>query len=216
MPPGPDGLPYLGNILQLTKTHWLRFSEWSEQYGGYEKHPGYLRLMTPPSTFRWRRFRRAAHEGFAGKSSLVYQPLQEKHAILLVSRIFQDLEGWDAELMRFAFISFTPETNNSIFGKCSACSVLSACYGWTVLDSTADDLIQRINDIPQRIGGPITSRPAAGMVQFFPWMLYLPEWLAKWKRRCRELHESDTKMLESFLDDFEKKPVCQWGHPSLG
>ncbi len=119
------------------------------------------------TTFRWHRFCRAAHEGFAGKSSLVYQPLQEKHAIILVSWIFHNLKGWDAELMRFTFISYTPEIDNPTPGRCSTSSALSACYGWTILDSTDDDLIQRINDIPQRIGGPITSRPAAGMVQFF-------------------------------------------------
>lgn len=34
IPPGPDGIPILGNMLQIPPHHsWLRFKEWSDQYG---------------------------------------------------------------------------------------------------------------------------------------------------------------------------------------
>ncbi len=33
MPPGPPGLPLLGNIFQLTRSPWLRFVEWKDHYG---------------------------------------------------------------------------------------------------------------------------------------------------------------------------------------
>ena len=33
MPPGPPGLPILGNVFQLPQFQWLRFTEWKEQYG---------------------------------------------------------------------------------------------------------------------------------------------------------------------------------------
>jgi hypothetical protein len=33
-PPGPPGVPVLGNALQIPPEHaWLKFSEWQEQYG---------------------------------------------------------------------------------------------------------------------------------------------------------------------------------------
>ena len=33
LPPGPRGLPLLGNVLQLPKFQWLRFTEWKDEYG---------------------------------------------------------------------------------------------------------------------------------------------------------------------------------------
>ena len=35
MPPGPPGLPLLGNLLQISKLPWLRFDQLSQQYGKF-------------------------------------------------------------------------------------------------------------------------------------------------------------------------------------
>lgn len=35
MPPGPSGLPLLGNIFQVGDQQWVQFTEWKERYGKY-------------------------------------------------------------------------------------------------------------------------------------------------------------------------------------
>lgn len=34
LPPGPRGLPLVGNVFDMPKTHnWMKVAEWKEQYG---------------------------------------------------------------------------------------------------------------------------------------------------------------------------------------
>lgn len=34
LPPGPKGLPLIGNVLDMPKElEWLKFSQWNDQYG---------------------------------------------------------------------------------------------------------------------------------------------------------------------------------------
>ena len=39
MPPGPPGLPLLGNMFQVGSFQWLQFTKWKEQYGMYNYGP---------------------------------------------------------------------------------------------------------------------------------------------------------------------------------
>lgn len=33
LPPGPKGVPFFGNLFQLSKDVWVTFAEWGQQYG---------------------------------------------------------------------------------------------------------------------------------------------------------------------------------------
>ena len=50
---------------------------------------------------RWRKMRRAGHEGLSIRASEIYQPLQEREAALLVRDLLHVPEAWDEHLRRY-------------------------------------------------------------------------------------------------------------------
>ncbi|TDL16829.1 cytochrome P450 [Rickenella mellea] len=235
LPPGPRGLPILGNVFQLPQFQWLRFTEWKEQYGPifslnlagqpvvvlnshkvtadlldrrsnvYSDRPRFImagEILTGGIFIAfsgygelWRRMRRAAHEGLNIRASETYQPLQEEESAVLVSNLLQEPDEWDDHLKRSA-----------------ASTVLSAVYGLPPIASKDDPLVTRINDLMHRLVR--AALPGAYLVEIFPIMLYLPSWMAKWKREGLEWHRKDSIMFEGFMDNVQKKvetgvsPAC--------
>ena len=85
-------------------------------------------------------------------------------------------------------------------GKCvcssAASTVLSAVYAWDPIESKDDPLVTRINDLMHRLVR--AALPGAYFVEIFPWMKYLPSWMAKWKREGLEWFRKDSMMFEGF------------------
>lgn len=135
--------------------------------------------------------RRAGHEGFNVRAAATYQPLQEKESALLALHCLQDPDNWDDHLKRSA-----------------ASTVLCAVYGWLSIDKSSDPFVDRINKLMHRL--VYAALPGSFLVEIFPSMLYLPEWMAKWKREGRRWFEKDTKMFEDLLTDVQNKMVSLW------
>ena len=135
--------------------------------------------------------RRAGHEGFNTRAVTTYQPLQEAEASVLLSHLLHTSDNttkWPSLLKRSA-----------------ASAILSAVYGWLPLGDDADPLVDRINDIMHRM--IYACLPGAYLVEFFPAMLYLPEWAERWKREGREWFRRDTGLFEGFQSEVEGRLV---------
>ncbi|KAI0088550.1 cytochrome P450 [Irpex rosettiformis] len=126
----------------------------------------------------WRRFRRAAHEGFSIRAVEKYQPIQAEAAAIAMLRTVAHPEDW--------------EHNLEIY---TASSIYSSVYGWPAL-GTETNYAKLMQDFVTRITS--AAAPGAFLVDFFPIMKYIPAWMARWKREGLEWHEEQSKVFEEF------------------
>ncbi|KAJ7610296.1 cytochrome P450 [Mycena polygramma] len=218
MHPGPTGIPVLGNALQVPSSMpWYRFTEWKEQYGDvfsldlagqpvvvlntykaaadlfdrrstiYSDRPrlimaseiltGGIFMVFARYGEIWRKMRRASHEAFNLRASEKYQPSQYKEAAMNLLDLIDDPKVWVNHLK-----------------QTTASSILAAVYAWPRKRSRDMTIINRIHAHTARIARAVV--PGAFLVEVFPWMKWLPSWIAKWKRDGLKWHEEETKMFE--------------------
>ena len=85
--------------------------------------------------------------------------------------------------------------------------MLCAVYGWLSIDKSTDPFVNRINQLMHRLVQ--AALPGSFLVELFPSMLYLPDWMARWKREGRAWFMKDTKMFEDLLADVQNKMVSK-------
>ncbi|KAF7790535.1 hypothetical protein EIP86_001491 [Pleurotus ostreatoroseus] len=155
----------------------------------------YLPLRSLSCT-RWKRMRRAALEGFSSRAITAYHALQERHAAHFVRHMLEDPDSWDDHVRRSA-----------------ASIVLSVVYGWPPIDATADPVVEKITEIIQRIARSIL--PGAHLVDLIPFMAYIPDGMAKWKREAKAHFHQDSKFFEELFNDVKAKALAGTAEPCL-
>ncbi|TFK67284.1 cytochrome P450 [Pluteus cervinus] len=219
MPPGPKGLPFLGNVLQIPAFQFLRLTEWKEQFGLifslnlagqqvvvinsvkiavdllerrsglYSDRPRFImaseiltgNLFLPVMKYgdAWRKLHKAAHEGLKSQVLPVYQPAQALEATLLAQNLVNRPEEWYEEIKRS-----------------TASSMKTMVYGTPPI-AYDDPVVAYMNGMGHRL--TVAMAPGKYLVELFPKMLYLPSWLAPWKREGLAWHERDTQELKDLL-----------------
>jgi cytochrome P450 len=144
----------------------------------------------------WRRMRKAVHEGFNKAAVHRYHPIQYAEAVHLVQGVLATPEEWDKHLRRS-----------------SASSVMAVVYGTEPIASEQDPRVKRVNDHVTRLSR--ASLPGAHLVQFIPWMRYLPRSLAKWKRNAQDWHERDSVMFGDLLKSVRQRMAKGEAHATL-
>ncbi|TDL15532.1 cytochrome P450 [Rickenella mellea] len=218
---GPKGLPFLGNILQLGDKQWLKYTEWHKTFGPvyrlnfagqdvivvgtakcaadlmdrrpaiYSDRPRFImatEILTGGMNLafarygdRWRRMRRAANNGLSLKAAQEYTPLQEKEAIYLLHGLLHEKGNIDPQLRRTA-----------------AATVLSAVYAYPPI-SIGDHLVEKVENYVDRMLK--AALPGNYLVDIFPFMMYIPTWMAKWKSEGYAWFKKDTDMFLGLVDD---------------
>lgn len=219
---GPRGIPWFGNLFQLKEQPWLQYTEWHKQHGPiysldfagqavlvignakiaadlldrrssiYSDRPRFImaaEILTNGMNLafarygdRWKRMRRAANFGLSAKVVVDYAPILEREAINLARGLLHLQAGTiDLELRRTA-----------------AATVLGVVYAHP--DVKVDDpVVQKVDAYVTRMLK--AALPGNYLVDIFPLMIYLPSWLAKWKRDGYAWFEKDTNMFIALLNE---------------
>ncbi|EXM21025.1 Cytochrome P450 [Fusarium oxysporum f. sp. vasinfectum] len=215
LPPGPKGLPLLGNIRDLPPPGTLEWPHWQahkEKYGpitsvsvlgqhfvilhdrqvivdlletqairsasrpklvfagdivGYD---GVMGLMPYNRTFRMHRKLTATQ--VSSKSITRFEPIQELEILRLLKRIYQDQDPNSQSL---------PDHLNQVSGSI----MLRILYNYETDPCRNDHIVTMANLVMEEFSQATT--PGAWMVDFIPWLRYLPDWMpgAGFKRTAK-------------------------------
>lgn len=119
---------------------------------------------------RSKRMRRATHEGLSKSSSTAYQPSLMTESVYLALDLLRSPSQWLLNIQRSnaAFII------NLVFGSNPDTTDIVAPNMNDVLTTmeSSDRRLAEINDFAERL--TIALLPGSHLVEFFPWMKYIP------------------------------------------
>ena len=89
------------------------------------------------------------------------------------------------------------------FHRATTSSILSILYDLPTVSSADDSTVTTINKFVEQMVD--YANPGNYLVEFFPWMLYIPSSLAKWKREAKERFRYYSEFFLKMFCDVENR-----------
>ncbi|KAF8503337.1 cytochrome P450 [Russula emetica] len=221
VPPGPKGLPILGNVFQLQNKGWMFGIECKRKF----EHMMFLNALGQPilvinglktafelldrraSIYSDRPRFIVAHGILSGglfTASMPYGDVWRRtrraaHETLtkVVVRDFHPIYCKEAVLLASAILD-NPDALDKHIQRSSSSATMSILYDYPTLENEDDETITQIYTFIDRMSA--ASAPGAHLVEIFPWMIHIPERFAKWKREGTEHFRQHTAMFNGLLN----------------
>ncbi|KAJ7105898.1 cytochrome P450 [Mycena epipterygia] len=220
LPPGPTGLPLIGNVLDMPSvTEWLTFAEWGAKWGSLcsvtllgqpivilNSASAMEEMDTKGPVFSTRPRLPMAGELVGYDQTLVLMPYGarfrtfRKHFARLIGTpavMRQFVPLVEAETHRFlkrVLLKPHADSLSAHVRKLTGAIILRITYGIEVQEGE-DPFVALIEDANDNFN--IATAPGAFLVDVFPIMLHIPEFLAPFKRTARVWARATTNMVEA-------------------
>ncbi|KAK5043488.1 hypothetical protein LTR84_011957 [Exophiala bonariae] len=219
------GKPFIGNLLDVPPFHsWLKFKEWADQYGpimsinlggrlnyivstekiandllrergniysdreqtpaGAQLLSGGLRPLLLPYNDVWRNGRKLMHHLTMTKKANSYQPTQ----LLESTKMLHDLIK-------------SPKDYEFFFERYASGVIFRLAFGKRI-DEKNEPILRRIVKVNHTLEK--VASPGSYLVDTFPSLMYLPRFLAPWKRELEDYHTFESTLFKELLEDVKK------------
>jgi cytochrome P450 len=224
LPPGPKGLPLVGNMLELRGDApiWHAFDRLKEQYGPivYLNFGGQNVVLLNTKEVANELLDRRSYN-YSDRSELIVSrhlggqrvlPLMRydktwqtmrraSHSVLNIrmSANYHPAQTDEAVILAFDLLNKTTPQVLTYVQRTIASTVVSLVYGLPPLRSSDDPILKTLNSIAHRFAH--AAYPGAFLVELLPFMDFLPPFLAKWKREAQADCQKFTALFKKYFND---------------
>ncbi|KAK5045107.1 hypothetical protein LTR84_010255 [Exophiala bonariae] len=227
LPPGPRGVPFLGNFFQLSDAETFRFKAqaWAKQYGEvfYTKMGGsdYIYLSSPTTVKELMDKKSAIYSSrppaplasdvaSAGRRQL-FMPYGPKYRVVRkiahsllninISTSYQPVQDLESKQLMFDLLR-DPEHFYDHNRRYSASVILTVAYGQRMADWD-NPLVKKIYSVVNNLQQ--FSAPGAFLVDTFPSVRHFPQWLfGNWRKFGEQCFAHDSVVYLKLWGDLKK------------